>query len=666
MSPSIPQLHAGLILASLAMAGCGNDEPERQGPVSFNHDIAPIIFGTCSICHRPDEAAPFSLLSYRDVAKRATQIEEVLQSRFMPPWKPEPGANDFIGDSSLSEQQLALFSQWVAEGRLEGDPDDLPPRPVFENGWQLGEPDLVVSMEHEYTLPAEGQDVYRNFIIPAHTSETRFVRAIEFKPDNRPIVHHSLLFVDRAGTARAAERLDGLPGYDGMGAGELKIPDGQFIGWVPGKLVLPGNDDIAWSIDADTDLVVQVHMRPTGKPEKLRMSLGLYFNEKPPTKHPVSVRMASRDIDIPAGQANYPVETEYVMPVDAEFIGVYPHAHYLGKDISLRAYLPDASERWLIHIPSWDYNWQDEYRYREPIPLPAGTRLKFKIVFDNSDENPLNPSHPPVRVRHGPQSTDEMAEVVFQVLTSEEDRPVLMQHYNRHELLYELDYRKKLALKNPTSPTEFNTAANYAMQLGLGEDAIELYSKVVALTDGNLTPVYNLGRANLISGKPERAIELFDRVLAKQQGNALALIDRARAQRALGRLGRAQKDLQRALLVSPGNARAEVVLAEILLQRGNPRAAEKHFTEVLRQNPEHTRALWNLGLLRLAQGQQAQAEQLCRRAVHFRPEDSDAQLALGHALAAAEDYAAARSAYRTAQRLAPGENAAQAALDALP
>jgi tetratricopeptide (TPR) repeat protein len=560
---------------------------------------------------------------------------------------------------------LDLIARWVAEGKLEGDPQDLPDAPFFDDGWQLGEPDLVISMEADFTLQAEGQDVYRNFIIPARTDKTKYVRAVEFRPDNRVVVHHCLLFVDRAGTARAAERLDGLPGYDGMGAGELKIPDGQFIGWVPGKLVLPGSEEIGWSVDQDTDLVVQVHMRPTGKLEKLNMSLGLYFNDGPPTKTPVSVRMASRDIDIPAGEANYLVETEYELPVDANFIGVYPHTHYLGKDILLTAVKPDGSRKTLLHIPDWDYNWQDEYRYVDSIPLPAGTRIEFKYTYDNSAENPLNPNHPPIRVQHGSQSSDEMAEVVFQMLTSEEDRPVLMQHYNRFELSYELDYRKRLAQADPDVPTQWNTAASYAMQLGLGEEAIELYSKVVEMTPGNPTPLYNLGRAHLVARQHQAALKCFNQVLAKQQGNTGALIDRARTQRALGQLGRAKQDLMRALSFAPSNTRAHVVLAELLLEQGDAKAALTEFKGVLRQSPEHTRALWNLGLIHLGQGDAERAEDFCRRAIHFRPEDSDAHLALGRVLQARKETKAAKQSYTTAQRLNTANETIQGLIDSL-
>jgi len=256
----------------------------------------------------------------------------------------------------LGAEELETLQAWIRAGGPEGAPVPGQLAPEYEEGWQLGPPYLVAQMPSAFVVPAEGRDVYRNFVIPAPADRTRFIRAVEWSPDNRPVLHHALLFVDDSGEARANERRDPEPGYATMGFGGARLPDGLFVAWTPGRQPSPGTPDIAWRLDPGTDLVLQLHLRPRGRKEPIRVALGLYFADGPPTRRPMAIRLYSRDIDIPAGEGAWPLEADYTLPVPVELLEVYPHAHYLGKEMTALAELPGGERQTLLHIPRWDFN----------------------------------------------------------------------------------------------------------------------------------------------------------------------------------------------------------------------------------------------------------------------------------------------------------------------
>src|SRR6185295_18023501 len=208
-------------------------------------------------------------------------------------------------------------------------------------------------------------------------------------------------------------------------------PDGHFLGWTPGQAP-PLSNALAWRLNGGTDLVVQLHMRPTGRREEIAPFLGLYFTEEAPSKTPAIVRLGRQGLDIPANAADYRVSDSFVLPVDAQVVAIQPHAHYRARDVAAWATLPDGSRRPLIHIADWDFNWQDVYRLGQPLWLPAGTTLEMRYAFDNSARNPRNPSHPPERVSWGWRSSDEMGDVWIQLLTgSDVDRVTLTETAHR-------------------------------------------------------------------------------------------------------------------------------------------------------------------------------------------------------------------------------------------
>lgn len=394
--------------------------PDEEGAVTFNRDIAPIIYSRCLNCHREGQVAPFELATYEQVAKRADWIAQVTAERIMPPWIPTAADHRFVGERWLSRSELSLLKQWSNSGRARGNPDDLPPFPEFAEGWRLGEPDVIVTMPEEFTVHADGPDVLQNFVIPIDIPSDRMVAAIEFHPGNKRVVHHAVLFLDGNGAARTLDDATPEPGYSNFG-GPGFSPTGSLGGWSVGNTPRHLPNGMGRYLKKGSDLVMQIHYHPTGKEEVDQSEVGLYFIDEPvaktlsrPAKLVGSIWMANYEMDIPAGESNYTRSTTYTLPKDVIMVGVVPHMHMLGKSMKVTATLPDAEKAInLIDVQKWNYNWQDEYYYERPFKLPAGTKLTVDAAFDNSEDNVLNPSSPPNRVTWGEGTEDEMLYCFF-------------------------------------------------------------------------------------------------------------------------------------------------------------------------------------------------------------------------------------------------------------
>jgi hypothetical protein len=389
--------------------------PQPARSLTFSRDIAPIIFQNCTECHRPGQSGPFSLMDFASVSKRSSLIAEAGGKRFMPPWQPEEGYGDFVGERRLTIQQIGQIQQWVAEGSPQGDATGTPSLPAYSEGWQLGRPDVVLTNAESYELAAAGRDVYRNFVLSLPEQPVRYVRAMEFHPKNRAI-HHASIRVDATPESRLRDRREPGPGFRGMDMpATAETPEGHFLSWQPGRGPYVTAAGSSWVLPEGADLVVQLHLKPSGKVETIQPEIGLYFTDQPPTNHLFKLLLGSKHIDIPAGERAYVVEDQFRLPVAVEVTALNPHAHYLGKELEGFATLPDGSRKWLIRIPHWSFFWQGDYRLREPLFLPAGSALHMRYTYDNSEANPENPSIPPKRVRYGTQTTDEMAELWVQV-----------------------------------------------------------------------------------------------------------------------------------------------------------------------------------------------------------------------------------------------------------
>lgn len=413
-----------LVMLSIALAGRASwmtaSAVPSQPAVTFSETIAPIVFDNCVTCHRPGEAAPFPLMSYEDVAKRGSTIASVTASRLMPPWRAAHGSGDFVGERRLTDEQIAAIAEWVRLGMPKGDLTRLPPLPKFTDGWQLGTPDLVLEMPEAFDVPGDGPDIYRNFAIPTALAEDKWIRAIEFRPGTRRVVHHALFSYVRGGSTASLSK-DGKPGFNGMMPVAFVpgfAPSGDLGGWAVGGTPRDLPDGLAWPIAKASDFVLQLHLHPTGKPERERSRIGLYFTDKAPERKfremgaPGLFGFLS-GIDIPPGEKHYELKGTFNVFANMLAYGVTAHAHYLGKEIKAVATFPDKTTQTLLWIPDWSFNWQDRYFYKTPVTLPKGTKVDVTIVYDNSADNPANPCSPPRRVQWGFQSQDEMGGVRF-------------------------------------------------------------------------------------------------------------------------------------------------------------------------------------------------------------------------------------------------------------
>ncbi len=404
-----------LMIAPLLLLGAASARG-GDGP-TYSRDVAPILWKNCAGCHRPGEVGPFSLLTYKDAARRSDFLHKVTESRQMPPWKPEPGFGEFNDARRLSDAELRTIADWVEAGSPEGDPKDLPPAPKFAEGWQLGTPDLILKMPEAYKVPASGKDVQRSFVIPTPVDSDRTVAAVEFRPGNRRVVHHAIFYLDSTGTAREKDAADDGPGYESFG-GPGFLPTGALGGWAPGAMPRMLPEGVGRYIRAKSDLVLQIHYHPDGKEELDQSVVGITFTRKPATKILAGVFVRSRGIYIPAGEPRHHVQAESEpLPVDVEALGITPHMHNVGREFKVVAETPDGRTVPMIWIKDWDFNWQGQYIYKAPVRLARGTIIRIDAYYDNSAANPKNPSNPPKLVTWGEQTTDEMCLCAVQVVT---------------------------------------------------------------------------------------------------------------------------------------------------------------------------------------------------------------------------------------------------------
>ena len=586
---------ASILVAAVPLGTAQPPAPAAQPQVTFNRDVAPIIFRHCATCHRPGEAGPFPLLTFADVKKHARQIVAVTRSRFMPPWLPAPGELKFAGELRLSDPELALIQKWVEQGTLEGNPADLPAPPPFVPGWQLGKPDLIVQAQKPFQLPATGTDTYWNFILPIPVGQTRWVKAVEIRPGDKRLVHHANVLVDRMRSARAKEKQPG-GGFGGM---DLRIeseafdPDSHFLFWKPGTVPTEEPEGMALRLDPGNDLVLNTHLQPSGKPESIQPSIGLYFTDKPATLHPMLLEMENdAALKIPPGVNNFLVTDDFTLPIDVDLLAIYPHAHYLGHDLLATATLPGGDQKTLIHIERWNLSWQAVYRYAEPVRLPRGTTVSMRYLYDNSEENLANPNHPPKQVNGGNRSIDEMAHLWLQVLprnfSAADGDPRLqlqealsLHQVERNPANFEAQYNLAAMLQargavaeslphyqtaarlRPGDPVVNNSLGTVLVAAGRVSEAVERFREASQARPEYFDPHYNLGSALASQGDYQGAEAQFREAVRLRPEDAGAQANLGSALAQLGRLLEAKSCLERALKLEPGNELARENLEEV-------------------------------------------------------------------------------------------------------
>lgn len=603
-------------LAAMA-AACGGGGGGEAAP-TWVDGVAAVVHRSCAECHRPGESGPFPLLTYDDAFRKRAQIARMVERRLMPPWLPTHG--DFLDDRRLSPTDVDLVLAWVRAGAPRGDAAAEPAPPRFARGWQLGEPDLVLTAPEPVSVPADGPDRFRNLVIPTGLAELRHVAAVEIRPDS-PAVHHAILRLDGTRNARRRDAADAEPGFGGMAMGLARAPDGHFVGWTPGKRVRRNPDGMAWRLWPGNDVVLQLHLTPTGRPESVRPRIGFYFTDQPTRVQPQAVVLYSEDIDIPPGARDHAVADHLVLPVAARLHGIYPHAHYLCRRMMAWATLPDGSRRELLRIDAWDFDWQDDYRYRQPVALPAGTRVEFDYRFDNSADNPANPHSPPRRVRHGLESTDEMATLTLMLVLEDASGAVAL----------ELAGAQRAVEKNAADHGSWCRLSAALRDAGQGAGAVAAARQAVARAPGQAAAHLELGAS------------------LEQQGDP----------------GAAEPCYLEAIRLDPGQSVARMRLGGILARGGRSAAAIAQFEQALLVHPDLAALRNNLATALFAEGRLAEAEVHYQRTVQLDPDHFAAWFNLGRVLAGLDRAAEARAALARAAVLRPGEPAVQRALDEL-
>jgi Tfp pilus assembly protein PilF/mono/diheme cytochrome c family protein len=644
----------GLAACAVWLLFCSS-QAAGQSP-TFTRDVAPVLHAHCVACHQPEGDAPFSLITHSDAKIHARQIADVTVRRYMPPWKPDD-VGAFVGERRLSEQEIAVLSNWAAAGAPEGTAgtDTASPMPN-PSRWRNGVPDLIVTLP-AYELPADGPDVFRNFVVPVPGHDLHYVRAWQFRPGNRA-VHHANIRIDPTMASRRLDDADPKPGYEGVVLHSADYPDGHFLGWTPGQAAV-GSDDLAWSLRGGTDLVVQLHMRPTGRAERVAPSIGFYFSNSAPSKTPAIVRLGRQNLDIPAGATNFRVSDAFTLPVDAQVVAIQPHAHYRARTVRTWASLPDGSDRQLIAIRDWDFNWQDHYRYATPFWLPAGTTLHMEYSFDNSNANPRNPDHPASRVSWGWRTADEMADVWVQVLTkSDRDRETLSQVARRKMATEDAVGSEVLIARDPDYVNLRNDAGLIYMELGQPAKAFEHFAAVTKLQPSSAPAWFNegvalerIGRTDEARTRYAEAIRL-DPSYSAAHNNLAALLYRD------GNVRDAISHFETAVKADASNAEAHCAFARVLTETGDPRRAIVEYRAATATRPDWVPCLINFSWLLSAHAdasirEPAEAIRLAERSVFLTDRQSAEAL---DALAAA--YAAASRFDEATQTALAGERVA--------
>jgi tetratricopeptide (TPR) repeat protein len=562
-------------------------EVEKQ-EITFNRDIAPIVFQYCSLCHRAGEAGPFPLLSYEDSAKFAKQIAVVTKRRIMPPWLPAPGEFRFQGEMRLSDKQIELFQKWAEQGMPRGRVADLPSTPQFAGGWQLGKPDLILRARKAYALSAGGTDNYWNFIFPTQLDGTHWIKAIEIRPGEKRVVHHANILVDRQHSSRAQEKHpgDGFPGMELRIESESFDPDSHLFFWKPGSAPHEEPPGMALRLEPGDDFVLNTHLQASGKAELIEPSLGVYFTNQPATKFPMLLELQNdAALDIPAGAANFRVSESFTVPADVDLLAIYPHAHYLGKELRATAKLPDGTSHDLIFIPSWNLNWQAVFYYAELVFLPKGSIVSMEYLYDNSEANPSNPFHPPQRVHGGNRTTDEMAHLWLQVLPrgtpaeQEDARRLIQEALSRHDIE-----------RDPSDfAAQYNLAAMLQARGEIGE-ALVHYQAAVRLRPQDAIANNSLGGALLAAGKAEDAIVALKIAVASQPDYFPARYNLGNAFASEGRFPESIEEFKAAVRLNPGDSMAQANLGAALAETGQLSAAKEHLENAIQLNGQNSLA----------------------------------------------------------------------------
>ena len=392
--------------------------------VTYHADVAPIIFNHCTECHREGEIGPMPLTTFEEVFAYGEFIEYVTATDYMPPWTPDENVSHFVGERVLTLAEKQILSDWVAQGKPEGDPADNPGIPTFPEGSQIGTPDMVLSMPQAYDHGGDMTDQYQVFVLPADPNNDLSIRALEVRPGNRNVAHHAILGLDISGTAANLDAQDPDLGYESFGSFGFEAESNFFGGWVPGAMTVEYPPGIGRTVPAGADVLLQMHYGPSSIDESDQTEINVFFSQEPIEREVQTTSMGPQHLDqfffLPANQVRTFHGTMDVA-ADVSLISIVPHCHLIGVSWDVFATSPNNQDTIpLISIPSWDFNWQGFFTFPSLTKIPSGYTLHGIASYDNTSANPFNPNSPPQNVTFGEGTTDEMFFVFFDYVLYEE------------------------------------------------------------------------------------------------------------------------------------------------------------------------------------------------------------------------------------------------------
>ena len=642
-----------------------------SGEATWRGEIAAVVYKNCLSCHHTGGSGPFDLSTYAQAKRWGPQMLDVTQSRYMPPWLPVEGHGTFAGDRRLSDADVAAIKVWVNAGMPEGV-GRVPEAPVYSTDWQMGKPDLVLEMPEAITVPASGTDLFMNVVLPVSIATTKWVRAMEIKPgdgtDAARVTHHANVILDRTESVRRQHPADwrrGVPGMDILvDSGDDFDPDSHFLFWKPDSTALVEPEGMPWRLEPGNDLVLNMHLKPTGKPETIRARIALYFTDKPATLRPMLLQLENdAALDIPPGDAAFTIDDALTLPVAVEVLGVYPHAHYLGKRMEAWATLPDGTRRDLILIEDWDIDRQSVYRLAIPLPLPAGAVVHMRYTYDNSAANVRNPHVPPLRVRAGNRSEDEMGHFWLQVLPTapKGDGP-------DPRLALERAWMENRLRKSPDDAIALYNLAALAMDEGDPAAAVARYRRLLALRPNGSDAVRtrtSLGAALVASGDWQAGQAELRTAVAQGATYSDAAFDLAAVDAEHDNPAEAETLLVRLTAEHPDDVAAQRLLALVYAGEGSVAKAVERQTLWAKLTPTDAEPHRALAQVYAQMGQRSDALREQRLVVAMVPQSASDWSDLGVLEAEAGDKAAARREFEHALRLDPKLEAAKANLSKL-
>ena len=399
---------------ALFLSACGlalaAPVPDKKAP-TFSKDVAPIVQQHCQSCHRPGEAAPFSLLNYQSARPWAASIKEAVQTRKMPPWFADPHYGKFSNNRTLEQRDVDTIVAWVNAGAPEGNPKDLPKPVAFVDGWNIGTPDLAVTMPAKFEIPAAGTVDYQYILVPLHLTEDKWVQAAEVRPGNRALVHHVIAYIRPPGSNWMKSAEPGVPYIPKKGEGG----SGDFlVGYAPGLPPDSLPDGQAKLLQAGSDIVLQLHYTANGKAGSDQTTIGVKYSKVPVKERVYTIAAQNNKFVIPPGDPNYEVRSSFEFGAETRVTALIPHMHLRGKDFLFKATYPTGESEVLLNVPHYDFSWQLAYKPEKDIVMPKGSKLECVAHYDNSPNNPANPD-PTKEVRYGDQSWEEMMFGFFDV-----------------------------------------------------------------------------------------------------------------------------------------------------------------------------------------------------------------------------------------------------------